>query len=77
MNDEVDKSDAIGRYIDDLVNSQFESSSEEIHSCPVCGGELKIQATKYRRGIYQLLGIMVSWKICDVTMAVDYGVDDK
>ena len=76
MNDEVDKSDAISLYIDDLINSQYEFSPEEIHKCPVCNGELKIQATKYQRGMYQLLGIMVSCKTCDVTLAIDYGVDD-
>lgn len=76
MNDDVDKSDAISRYIDDLAERKYEFSSEELHSCPACKAELKVQATKYQRGKYQWLGIMVSCKICDVTMAMDYGVND-
>ena len=70
MNKE-EKPDLISRYIDDLINSQYEFFPEEIHKCPVCHGELKIQTTKYQRGDRPMLGIMISCNTCKVKIAYD------
>ena len=70
MNKE-EKPDLISRYIDDLINSQYEYSPEEIHKCPVCNGELKIQTAKYKRGDTRMLGIMISCNTCKIRMAYD------
>lgn len=77
MDNRKNDPEIISRYIYDLVNDQYVFPSEEIHTCPACKTSMKIQAGGYERYGRKMLGIVVECKKCNVTMAMDFGVEEQ
>ena len=76
-NDDNEKCDEkITSFIAELVRKGTDFLKEDNYLCPVCGTELKLQAGGYKRGETKMLGVVVECSECDVTMALDFGVDE-
>jgi len=71
MNDD-EWTKAIDQLASELIKKQYEFSSEQIHPCPVCGSQLKIQIGRYQRGNAKMIGITVECDKCENAIATDY-----
>jgi|YNPMSStandDraft_1061717.scaffolds.fasta_scaffold43410_2 transcription elongation factor Elf1 len=56
--------------IEDLIKAQ--SPPSELHQCPECGGELRVEFTVYTRGRKRMLGVRAQCSSCGVTAYFDY-----
>jgi hypothetical protein len=64
------------KLINELLDKLIESGSDpgEIHTCPICEGELHVWFGAYKRLDERLFGATVECKSCRIQMAIDYGV---
>ncbi len=71
LNKEHKSLEKLGRLIDDLIKAQ--SFPGELHQCPACGGELRVEFAVYTRGVRRMLGVRAQCSSCGITAYFDYG----
>ena len=74
--DDEERDDKITLFIAELVRKRVDFSEKNNYVCPVCGNVLQVQAGGYKRGDIKMLGVVVECGECDVTMALDFGIDE-
>ena len=61
----------LGEIIENLIKAQ--DPPGELHQCPECGGELRVEFAVYTRGGRRMLGVRAQCSSCGVAGYFDYG----